>query len=283
MRLGGIDFEQQVRKKGKNAMPLYAWVKPAFVKGSPVDHTWVTTYDSGASPYASLHDVQAHGEHYWFCKGSFHQLGVSTKYPNGQILTGPYFPGSKCLVGCDDPKAVGTVFTYGLDGVCHQISNQVLFPTGATVKAARGYKLSSAIYGTYGRKNDEWKIARMQCQVNPIPLRFGYKPVSLLYSRAKYYFPENSEIPFRLELLARQLHDEIDTIGFAAPGPNERIETRVGSLNNQISTFIMAVADEVSDEQIVERLIGVTPREEVNLIDPELFEFPDPQDRADGN
>lgn len=263
-------------------MPLYAWVKPAFVKGSPVDHTWVTTYDSAANPYTSLDDVKAHGEHYWFCKGDFHQLGVSTKYPNGQILSGPFLPGSRCLVKCDDPKAGGTVFTYGLDGVCHQISNQVLFPAGETVKAASGYKLSSAIYGTYGRKNYEWQVARMLCQVSQVSPRFGYKPVSLLYSRARYYFPIDSETPLRLELLVRSLHGDIDTIGFALPGPNERTIERVALLNEKISNFIKAVGEVVSDDKMVERLLGVTPHEEVNLIDPELFVFPNPQARPDG-
>jgi hypothetical protein len=118
---------------------------------------------------------------------------------------------------------------------------------------------------------------------NTVPGQRGYKPVSLLYSRAKYYFPGDTETPFRLELLVRRLHVDIDTIGYAVPGPNERTIERVARLNEKISLFVKAVAAEVSDETMVERLIGVTPREEVNLIDPELFVFPDPLARPDGN
>ena len=29
---------------------LYAWAVPAFSAGSPVDHTWVTTYDNRVKP-----------------------------------------------------------------------------------------------------------------------------------------------------------------------------------------------------------------------------------------
>jgi hypothetical protein len=30
---------------------LYAWAVPAFISESPVDHTWVTTYDNRVHSY----------------------------------------------------------------------------------------------------------------------------------------------------------------------------------------------------------------------------------------
>jgi hypothetical protein len=50
----------------------------------------------------------------------------------------------------------GTTFTYGVDGVCHQLANQALYATsigGAaplTVARASGYWVSTAIYGSHG-------------------------------------------------------------------------------------------------------------------------------------
>jgi hypothetical protein len=40
---------------------LYAWAVPAFSTGSPVDHTWVTTYDNRVKVYSSDQQVAAAG------------------------------------------------------------------------------------------------------------------------------------------------------------------------------------------------------------------------------
>ena len=39
---------------------------------------------------------------------------------------------------------------YGVTGVCHQTANRILWPSGQTVSAARGYRWSIFTYGTYG-------------------------------------------------------------------------------------------------------------------------------------
>ncbi|MCB9450934.1 MAG: hypothetical protein H6672_05810 [Anaerolineaceae bacterium] len=46
------------------------------------------------------------------------------------------------------PSAAGVV--YGVNGVCHQIANRVLYYSGATVKGAKGYVETQLTYGTYG-------------------------------------------------------------------------------------------------------------------------------------
>lgn len=40
---------------------------------------------------------------------------------------------------------------YLVNGVCHQAANRILFPVGELVRGARGYWVSSLIFGTYGR------------------------------------------------------------------------------------------------------------------------------------
>jgi hypothetical protein len=40
---------------------------------------------------------------------------------------------------------------YLINGVCHQAANRILLPAGITVSGARGYGVSEALYGTYGR------------------------------------------------------------------------------------------------------------------------------------
>ncbi|HET6841120.1 MAG TPA: hypothetical protein VFK06_05455 [Candidatus Angelobacter sp.] len=40
---------------------------------------------------------------------------------------------------------------YLINGVCHQAANRILFPAGIFVTGARGYGVSSAMFGPYGR------------------------------------------------------------------------------------------------------------------------------------
>lgn len=40
---------------------------------------------------------------------------------------------------------------YLINGVCHQAANRILLPAGILVAAARGYAVSSALFGTYGK------------------------------------------------------------------------------------------------------------------------------------
>jgi hypothetical protein len=47
-------------------IPLYAWAVPAFVAESPIDHTWVTTYDNRVNVYPNVQQVAAAGAFYWY-------------------------------------------------------------------------------------------------------------------------------------------------------------------------------------------------------------------------
>ncbi|TVS14820.1 MAG: hypothetical protein EA417_14650 [Gammaproteobacteria bacterium] len=52
------------------------------------------------------------------------------------------------IAGVDERAGV---ICYLINGVCHQAANRVLFPAGITVRGARGYGVSEALFGPYGR------------------------------------------------------------------------------------------------------------------------------------
>lgn len=45
----------------------------------------------------------------------------------------------------------GGITCYLVNGVCHQAANRILRPAAITVRGARGYEVSEALFGTYGR------------------------------------------------------------------------------------------------------------------------------------
>ncbi len=50
-----------------------------------------------------------------------------------------------------EPNERARISCYLINGVCHQAANRILFAAGITVRAARGYDVSEALFGTYGR------------------------------------------------------------------------------------------------------------------------------------
>jgi len=49
------------------------------------------------------------------------------------------------------PNERANITCYLINGVCHQAANRVLLPAAITVNGARGYPVSQALYGVYGR------------------------------------------------------------------------------------------------------------------------------------
>lgn len=151
---------------------LYAWATPAYVSGSPVDHTWVTTYDNRTNSIHSINAVIAANEDCWYCWGGFHAHGGTPGNPTGALgQQAGNLAIARCLVlsNVDSnaaPAARGTIFTYGVDGVCHQLANQVLYATGGpplTVRHARGYFASVFLYNTYGLQQAAWAAKIGSC------------------------------------------------------------------------------------------------------------------------
>lgn len=268
------------RKSGR----LYAWVSPAFMPPgtwSPVEHTWVTSYNCRISPYSDIATVNKAGEGYWYCWGDFHQSSNKS-----HIAYCPQTLGmEQCLVRSNDPQSSGTIVYYGIDGVCHQVANQILYANSAqhtwqTVNRAQGYLTSSVIYGTYGRREHEWMQRRLACQV-----MINYRPsLSILVLRASRVLkaPRNHELVQMLENSRQELLRQVDAIGFRPRHAKESIEMRVDEINACINAFlieashILARTQKKQDAEVVfQRIFGLSSYERIYLVDPHLFQFPD--------
>jgi len=269
-------------------MSLYAWVTSAFIpKGAPVDHTWITSYDSRINKLATIADVINAGEQYWYCWGSYHPHG---RISNPIVICSHATPKAACLVNPNNAKSRGTVHWYGIDGVCHQVANQILYvissPSGGkplTVSAARGYKLSSSLYGSYGRREAEWNEVRMRCGVAQTNTRKRGSMVSLLRRRMSQVLQYSINEPqiLALEQSRRQLLAELDDIGFARRSSNETTESRVAKMNGRINSFLQVASNAFNNDKGYERVFGIARGVEIYLIDPLLFEFPEPTDRPE--
>jgi hypothetical protein len=82
----------------------------------------------------------------WNCGGA---------YEGGRELTQGEADGLKCdciSLRKEDIKLAGGMagIRYGIDGVCHQAANRIMYPAGLIVSKAKGWKLSSHIYGRLG-------------------------------------------------------------------------------------------------------------------------------------
>jgi hypothetical protein len=148
---------------------FFAWAAPASGIGRLADHTWVTTYDSRTTVDDGIKSIIAANEHFWYCWGIFRSKGKALDDRLGDLDE------ALCLVQPDatcrlESAARGTIFSYGYNGVCHQLANQVLHAPGSpssdplTVKGARGYGASIFRYGTYGIPISAWDLKRDACR-----------------------------------------------------------------------------------------------------------------------
>ena len=159
---------------------LWAWATPAPYEHSPVDHTWVTDYDNRVDePPQNVAEVIAAAGNYWFCWGAFHARGESREVSQGFLGSMPRSIAlANCLARSNAPSAsdkptCGTIRLYGIEGVCHQLANQVLWATASathpplTVGSARGYGASIFFYGTYGLQHHAWTSRKTSCGKAP--------------------------------------------------------------------------------------------------------------------
>jgi hypothetical protein len=260
---------------------LYAWAVPGFFSQSPVDHTWVTTYDNRKNAYKNIAAVTAARQDYWYCWGSFHAQGGTPVNATGLLgKRAGKLEVAECLVrtnadSMDVPAARGTIFTYGVDGVCHQLANQVLYATGSASKApltvadARGYWASNFIYGTYGLQHAAWATKVQTCGA-PRPRIAAVEGVTMpgmpddFEERARKVLTTRDP-----KLLSDLLALRTDVHRFAAqrwPG----VEAPNPEALNARNQHLLDQAAIVLGPEKFREVFGFPPGEQINLVDPKM-------------
>lgn len=254
-------------KRARAGTVLYAWARPVAGLPRNVDHTWVTTFDCRVGEWPSISDVQSAGQLYWYCWGDYHAKCRA----NGDLVSrAGNLALAQCLVTPNlrsdtGGGAEGTIFRYGVDGVCHQLANQVLYATATgglpplTVAGARGYITSVYLYGRYGK--------------GPAARAFDAKIRSC---GGDLRWRSNDTMPDEFEKRAR------DVLGAKAP---EKLEALLSlhkkSLRTDYREFSgnavalnarnQAVLDEAAQllgPKHFRAVFGFAPDEKINLVDP---------------
>jgi hypothetical protein len=253
---------------------LYGWVTPAYFSEAVVDHTFVTSFDSRKRAYADISEVIVAEHCFWHCWGDYHPTagitGNETGYLGSQQAN--IKEAAKLVTpnkGVAEVGSKGTVFVYGIDGVCHQVANQVLFATARwgdplTVRTARGYVASVFIYGTYGRRVAAWEKKKRLCGchgASPAGLRGVKMSADEFEERARIVVgPDNEEMLKKLK--------------------NLRVQARVTALRNK--PFAVKDADEINrkNQRVFDdaaallgrekfiALFGFPPEQRINLVEP---------------
>ncbi|MDZ4057355.1 MAG: hypothetical protein U1D69_10380, partial [Polynucleobacter sp.] len=144
---------------GVQILKTQVWAAPTFPVDLPLigriyigDHTWVAMSDN------NCWNVVGGGPGY-YCKDRWKKIGNTQVYfpPEGRLLNSTAAGNptmTSCMGGEQDsflgiPRYAG--ITYGLNGVCHQMTNRILLGADKiTVWGAEGYALSVTTYGFYG-------------------------------------------------------------------------------------------------------------------------------------
>lgn len=264
---------------------LYAWTSP--VAGSNLDHTWVTTYDNRINQYANIAAVVNAGEHNWYCWGDFHQKGGTPRNATGFLASGSAslgYASCLCLPNEDSHKvsaARGTIFLYGLDGVCHQLANQILWATDPTgnapllVAKARGYWISHGVYGPYGMQHAAWLARRQQCNASEGAEMSATSSSSIddgFEQHVRSALQGSDRASEKVQLLMQQRRTFMgqmqvfrDNPAFASGGPS------AADLNELYSSFLREAARILGDEDFV-RVFDERPADHFNIVDPAIYD-----------
>ncbi len=262
---------------------FYSWVVPAYTANSPVDHTWVTTYDNRVNPYPDDAAVVAAKRDYWYCWGDFHPAGKIPGNPTGFLDSqSGQLTIARCLVTSNAdsekaPGARGTIFNYGMDGVCHQLANQVLYATKSssrpplTVKKARGYGASTFLYGVYGLQAAAWRNKLHNCAgVDPLAMiqqQGGNvamtEPVDDFEVHARAVLADEPELLGKLLALRSEVQVFMaqKLPGFAPPEP-ATLNARNQHLLDQAAILL--------GPETFEKVFGMPANAKIDLVDPSI-------------
>lgn len=254
---------------------------------APVDHTWITSYDNRIHAYPTITEVVGANQFFWYCWGSFHAVAGTPVSPNGFLGQQPGdLAVAQCLVRPNldsrtSSLARGTIYHYGVEGVCHQLANQVLYASGLgsgapmTVQNARGYLLSSFIYGTYGLQQTAWSAKVASC--TSLHLAAGPARPEGLRMAQNEPLPEADDFEKRaMSVLAGQpaklgrllqLRTEVQQFAARAwPGSGQ---PSASSLNARNQDLIDEAARLLGPDDF-RKLFGAEPGAKVNLVDPHI-------------
>jgi nucleoid DNA-binding protein len=265
---------------------LYAWAVPGFISASPVDHTWVTTYDSRADALMDIQRVIAANQYFWFCWGSFHARGGTPAKVTGFLGQAESdLTQARCLVlpnvsSKEVQAARGTILRYARDGVCHQLANQILYATRhkggrpLTVAEARGYMFSSFRYGTYGLNDGAWKRKLETCSPRGRRRRESG-------SRQMTHKPDDFETRAR-EVLKGQDRTLLSQL-LALRSQTQRLSSRQWSKSHvpkaeEINASNQEMFDRAADllgPENFQKIFGAPAYETVNLVDPQFLPEPE--------
>ncbi|TMM54335.1 hypothetical protein [Sulfitobacter sabulilitoris] len=121
--------------------------------GTPLsDHTWASTDEPGVCwPALGGTDKSFYcGPKRW-SDGKYTPPKGSRLLPEngtGSIQRAKYLGDPMRTTFMKIPCSAGIV--YAVHGVCHEITNRILYHTGATVRQAKQYNVTKAFYGVYG-------------------------------------------------------------------------------------------------------------------------------------
>jgi hypothetical protein len=266
---------------------LYAWANPLGGEGSPLryaDHTMVTSYESpSACAPASL---------YWYSWGSCHATGPgTTARPLGH---GPAdLDVARCICQPDAESyryvagepAHGGIDYYGVTGVCHQLSNRILFaassgsPEPLTVSDAHGYWVSRFLYGSYGTNTDEWAARKTRC----LAAAFG-APAAAMMAAARTLtldqdlaamFDERFHRDYSQNALAQvrelreSLLDEKKTLDDAVTSGRLAPRRHAEQVNALLNGYLARAAEALGPSGY-RTLFGIAPGQPIGIVDPEI-------------
>ncbi|WKZ85974.1 hypothetical protein N5B55_03185 [Ralstonia pickettii] len=258
------------------SVKLYAWTTPAFFQDSIVDHTWVTSYDNRVTPYQTIDDVIEASSNYWYSWGSFHPGGTaSIAQGAANLKTALYL----CKPNKDSREfrdAQGTIFLYGIDGVCHQLANQILWSTGSvnqqpqTVELARGYHVSHALFGQYGLNEDAW-IKHRDGGPQPVTMDLAYShpktEADSFEAHARAVLAGKSKEAKLKKLLKRRKAYVAATVEVRSKKTIPTAE----SINSRVDEFLQGCLEILGPEDF-KRVFQIDPRHRMNLIDPIVYD-----------
>jgi nucleoid DNA-binding protein len=266
---------------------LYAWAVPGFFSTSPVDHTWVTTYDNRTDLLESVQRVIGAKQCFWFCWGDFHSRGGTPASKTGFLgeVEGDLAQ-ARCLVqpnvnSKDVQAARGTIFRYARDGVCHQLANQVLYATGEdgaqplTVAGARGYMFSSFRYGTYGVDDAAWRKKLDAC--GPRGRKTGRERGRTRMKQKPDDFETRAREVLKgqnLALLPKLLALRTQTQRLSGREWSKTHMPTAEEINARNQEMFDRAAELLGHENF-QKIFGAPAYEEVNLVDPQFLSDPE--------